>query len=183
MDLSAQRQSVAALRFCLYRRPIHPEFFRIYDAADVKMGSYEATIWIVGSSHVLTVLTEDQCLVELAATRNDPLPTTGLVRRFACRGEKTHTVKWQLGVSYTMSFQVERFTPTLYDRCQKDILRFGRKRGLLHVFDELATPAGLAPFTCIDYQPRKRELLVQTWHAFPEEAAMVKTQTLVEVPH
>ena len=183
MDLSAKRQSVAALQFCLYRRPIHPEFFKIYESAEVKCGAYEATLWIVGSSHVLTVLTDDHCLVELAAHTTDPLPTTGLVRRFACRGEKTHTISWHNGLTYTMSFQVERLTPTQYGRCHDDLVRFGGKRGLYHGFDELADGSGRSPFTFIDYQPRKRELLVQTYHAFPEELAMVKTQTLVEAPH
>ena len=183
MDLSAKRQSVAALQFCLYRRPIHPEFFRIYASAEVRCGAYEATLWIVGSSHVLTVLTEDHCLVELAAQRADVLPTTGLVRRFACRGEKTHTISWHNGLTYTMSLQVERLMGSQYGRCHADLVRFGGKRGLFHAFDELAAASGLPPFTYVDYQPRKRELLVQTYHAFPEESAMVKTQTLIEMPH
>jgi hypothetical protein len=170
------------LQFCLYRRPIHPEFFKIYASEKVKMGAYEALLWIVGSSHVLTVLTDGHCLVELAADKADELPRTGLVRRFACRGEKTHSINWHRGLNYTMSFQVERFTRSLYARCHRDLVRFSGRRGLCHSFEQMATPEGLAPLTYIDYQPRKWELLVQTYHAFPEDCAMVKTQTLVEIP-
>ena len=83
-------------------------------------------------------------------------------------------------INYIASFQVEVLSLHLYHQIRQDLIREGHRRGLLAEFPQWPYQ-GLIPFTYINAEACARELRVHAFHGFPEELALVKTQSIFEV--
>ena len=180
MDMG-QVQKVSSLRFYLYDRPLHPELFDLYHDHHVVKKDYEAQIWVTGCTHVIGVFREGECLIEATAHAETELPQRGLLMDMPFRGERDHDCTYGEGIKYMMNFQVETMSPMVYSRTHKDLARAGMQRGLFVPFPMWMTRAPLTPFTYIDYDAKPDQLHVFTFHAFPEDLTVVKTQSIFEL--
>ena len=179
MEKPITNLAVNKLCFSLYQRPLHPELFNIYGKRHLKTERYEATIWATGCAHVVSVFTKNACLTELISAPGQLLPKRGLVERFQFKGQKKHKCTLTRGLNYMTDFQVEKMSPNLYHRSHTDLERFARNRGMFVSFPQLAI-AGLQPFTYIDFEARKDELHIHTFHAYPDQVTIIKTQSLFD---
>jgi len=152
MDAPKTNLAISELTFSLFQRPLHPELFNIYTKRSLKTEKYETIIWATGCSHVMSVFTKKSCLTELIAMQN---------------------------LSYMTEFQVEKMSPNLYQQSRDDLERFANNRGIFTKFPQSAV-AGLEPFSYIDFEARRDELHLHTFHAFPDKVTIIKTQSLVE---
>ena len=177
MNSPHTEQSLRELTFNLYQRPLHPELFQIYRRAQFFQGDYEVNIWITGCSHVVSVFSGSNCMTELICPPNQMLPTRGLIDRFLFRGEKKCQCQWADGFRYMMNFQVETMSENLYRQTHKDLVKITKKRGIYVPFPKWANGL-LIPFSYIDYEARWEELHLNTFHAFPEQHTLIKTQSL-----
>jgi hypothetical protein len=175
-----QKQSVSNLRFYLYDRPLHPEFFDIYHDRQITKSAYEAQIWVTGCTHVIAFMGQGQCAVEVTADAETALPQRGKLLEMPFRGERDHERKRSDGINYMMNFQVESMSADVYSKTHHDLARVGAGRGLFVPFPTWMA-RGLTPFTFIDYQAKPNELHVFTFHAFPEDLTIVKTQSIFEL--
>ncbi len=178
-----QRQDVSSLRFYLYDRPVHPEFFDIYHDHLVVKSAYEAQIWVTGCTHVIGCFKDGFSLVEITAAAPTLLPKRGRLVEMPFRGERDHQHRRAEGVNYMMSFQVETMSPMVYKKTHHELACLGAKKGMFVPFPMWMNPEspGLTPFTYIDYDARAGELHVFTFHAFPENLTMVRTQSIFEM--
>jgi len=175
-----QKQSASTLRFYLYERPVHPELFDIYRDDHIVKSCYEAQIWVTGCSHVIGFFRDSFSLVELTADADAELPRRGLMLELPFRGERDHNCKRTDGINYMMNFQVESMSPHVYSKTHHDLARLGAQRGLFVPFP-MWMARSLTPFTFIDYSAKPNELHVFTFHAFPDELTIVKTQSIFEL--
>lgn len=180
MERGQTKQRVEDLHFCLYQRAIHPELFHVDRVKRVQQARYQAEIWIVGLTHVVTVQCEDHILTELIAEDTEVLPKVGLATSFRFRGERDHLQSFGNDVRYILSTQVERMTPQLFPATHRDYVHYAQNRGLFLSFDEWAHD-GLAPFTFIDFDARDHEFHIHAFHAYPEELTLLKTQSIFEI--
>lgn len=176
-----QQKRVSSLRYYLYDRPLHPELFDIYHDHQIRKKSYEAQIWVTGCTHVVSFFLQDSSLVEVTADLQLELPQRGRLRELIFRGERSHECKRIDGINYMVSFQVEQMSPMVYNRTHHELARQGTKQGLFVPFPMWMTHSPLTPFTYIDYEARSNHLHVFTFHAFPEDLTIVKTQSLFEL--
>jgi len=146
----------------------------------IKQARYQAEIWIVGLTHVVTVQSGDQVLTELIAEDPEVLPKTGLATSFRFRGERDHLQSFANDFRYILSTQVERMTAQLFPATHRDYVHYAQNRGLFLSFDEWSHD-GLAPFTFIDFDARDHEFHVHAFHAYPEELTLLKTQSIFEI--
>jgi hypothetical protein len=181
VELGETLQRVAELKFALYHRPLHPELFRIHHSRHIERGSYQADIWVIGLSHVLTVQSAGRCVTEVTTDDLEVLPQNGLVTSFQFRGERDHMEEFDDGMRYILSTQVERMNQNLFHASHRDLLSYGSSRGLLATFNEWAGGDELVPFTFIDFEARDREFHVQAFHSFPADFTIIKTQSIVEI--
>jgi hypothetical protein len=181
VELGETVQRVADLKFVLYRRPLHPELFRIYQSRHLERAAYSADIWVMGLSHVVTVQSNGRCVTEVTTDDVEVLPHNGLVTTFQFRGERDHLETFDDGMRYILSTQVERMNQNLFHASHRDLLSYAGSRGILVRFDELAEGDALAPFSFLDFEARDRELHVQSFHAYPADFTIVKTQSIIEV--
>ena len=175
-----QTQRVSSLRFYLYERPLHPELFDIYHDHRIVKAGYEAQVWVTGCTHVIGFFRVGASLVEVTAHDSQSLPQRGLALELPFRGERNHEAKRAEGINYMMNFQVESMSAAVYSKTHHDLARQGARHGLFVPFPTWMVRK-LTPFTYIDYEAKPNELHVFTFHAFPEDLTIVKTQSLFEL--
>ncbi len=177
---TGQKQKVSTLRFYLYSRALHPELFDIYQEHRVVKKNYEARLWVTGCTHVIAFYRGDEALVEVTADAEQGLPKRGRVLEMPFRGERDHERKKAGGIRYLMNFQVESMSPMVYSKTHHDLARYGARGGMFVPFPMWMTRS-LTPFSFIDYQAKPNELHVFSFHAFPEDLAIVKTMSIFEL--
>jgi len=174
------KQQVDELYFHLYERTLHPELFKIYKVARVQQRRYQAEIWVLGLSHLVTFSFDKGYVTELIAPHGDLLPKTGLVASFKFRGERDHLQTLDNGLTHIFSSQVERMTAQVFPPIHRDMVREGKHKGVLVSFDEWESD-GLAPFSYLDFEARDHEFHIYAFHAFCGEFTLLKTQSIFEL--
>lgn len=181
VELGQTLQKVADLKFVLYRRPLHPELFHIHDSRHLERPAYQADIWVMGLSHVVAVQSQGRCITEVTTEDIEVLPQNGMVTSFQFRGERDHHQKFDDGIHYILSTQVERMNRNLFHASHRDLMNYASTRGMLVKFDDWVDGDNLVPFTFMDWETRDREIHVQSFHSFPADYTILKTQSIIEV--
>jgi hypothetical protein len=175
------RPKVAELVFQLYGRPLHPELFEVYGSRTVERGDYQAKIDITGAGHVVTWRYAGLTLTEVATSAHHPLPERRRLLSYRLKGERSDGVECRGGVSYQVNFQLEPVEPEVFWTFQEELTRDSLRQGMLHRFDSSGRMA-LGAISYINVETRNRSLLVQAFHTFPDDYAIVKTQSLIQLP-
>ena len=173
------RPRVAELVFHLYDRPLHPELFDTLAVRTVRREDYALTVRITRTGHAISWESRDLHLTEVAAAADQPLPDRRSLMSYRLRGEHNGTLAGRYGVNYQMSFQVEALAPEIFLHVHDEILADGSKRGLLHNFQPNHR-LSLAPLGFIAVEGRANCLFISTFHTFPDEYTVVKSQSLIE---
>jgi hypothetical protein len=120
-------------------------------------------------------------LTEVAAAAQHPLPEKRRLMSYALKGQRSDQVLCRGGVRYQMSFQLESVEPEIFWVFQQELASDGRRKGLLHEFDASGR-ISLGALSYINVEVRTRKLLVQAFHTFPDDYAIVKSQSMIELP-
>lgn len=180
MSVFSLRPRVRDLVFQIYGRPLHPELFDILSSRRFRKDNYEVTVWITRTGHVISWENADVHLTEVAAAVDQPLPQGRRLCAFRLRSEHTAQLKCAHGVSYQSSFQVETLAPEIFLHVHDEILADGGKRGLLHNFRPNHRLA-VSPLGSIEIEAKPSCLFLASFHTFPEENTIIKSQSLIEL--
>jgi len=181
IDVLTIRPKVAELAFQLYGRALHPELFEVYRTRTVQRGDYWAKIEITSAGHVVTWQYGGITLSEVANSSQHPLPTRRRLIRYPLRGERNDRVECRGGVVYQVNFQLEPVAPEVFWTFQEELTHDSQQQGMLHTFDSSGRMA-LGALSYINVEARDRSLLVQAFHTFPDDYAIVKSQSIFELP-
>lgn len=180
MNVDFVRPRVNDLIFQVYARPLHPELFEILALRKIERPDYIVTLQITRTGHVITWDSEDVCLTEVATAADQPLPQKRRLLGCKLRGEHTRKVDCAHGVCYQTSFQVEIMPPEVFLHTHDELLAEGHKRGLLHNFQPNHRLA-VAPLSLVAAETKRGCLMLSSFHTFPVEHTVVKSQTLIEM--
>ena len=175
------RPKVAELVFQLYGRPLHPELFDVCESRSVKRGQYEARVDITSSGHVVTWRYHGLVLAEVATSAHTPLPQKRRLISYRLQGERNDRVECRGGATYNVGFQLERVDPEVFWSYQNELFHDCETQGMLYRFDSSGRMA-LGALSYINIESRVRTLRVQAFHTFPDDYAIVKSQSVFEVP-
>ncbi len=175
------RPKIAELVFQLYGRPLHPELFHVCQSQTVKRGDYEAKIDITSAGHVVTWRYAGLTLTEVATSAHHPLPERRRLMSYKLKGQRNDRVECRGGITYQMSFQLEPVDPEVFWTFQQELADDGLRQGMLHRFNSSGRMA-LGAISYINFETRNRSLLVQAFHTFPDDYAIVKSQSLFQLP-
>ncbi|MGD9720614.1 MAG: DUF2617 family protein [Pirellulales bacterium] len=175
------RPKVAELVFQLYGRALHPELFEVYSSRTVKRGGYEVTVDITTAGHVVTWRYEGLTLTEVAASAHHPLPQKRRLVSYRLKGAGADQVECRGGARYRVSFQLEPVEPDVFWTFQQELACDGLHQGMLYRFDSSGRMA-LGALSYINLEARNRSLKVQAFHTFPDDYAIVKSQSVFEIP-
>jgi hypothetical protein len=177
MDTNDRQIAIADLKLSLFLRPLHPEFFDIRATRNFDQTGFGGCVWLIDSGHVITFIDGPNAITEVMAPREMELPKRGLVRTVDMVGEHDHRLETRGPIVYQMAYQVDSEGPDTYLREAEDLLASARQG---HLFSESPHDAAKRPFSYAVPEPRGTGLLVHTWHGFPAENTILKTQTLIE---
>jgi hypothetical protein len=175
------RPKVAELAFQLFGRALHPELFEIYKSRTITRGDYSAQLGITSAGHIVTWRYRGLTLTEVACSAQHPLPEKRRLLSYRLKGQRSDKVECRGGITYQMSFQLEPVVPAVFWAFQEELNREGEREGLLHAFDASGRMA-LGAVSYLSVESRQRSLLIQAFHTFPDDYAIVKTQSVFELP-
>lgn len=175
------RPKVTELAFQLYGRSLHPELFDVYQSRTVERGKYQAKIDITSAGHVVTWRYDGITLTEVAAAANHPLPQKRRLITYRLKGERSDRLECRGGVMYQVDFQLEPVAPEVFWAFQQELSHNGERRGMLHTFDSSGR-ISVGALSYINIETRNRNMLVQAFHTFPDDCAIVKIQSSFKLP-
>lgn len=175
------RPKVAELVFQLYGRSLHPELFRVHTSRTVERGGYKATVDITTTGHVVTWRYHGLTITEVATSAHHPLPQKRRLLSYRLKGQRNDRVECRGGATYQVSFQLEPVEPDVFWTFQQELAFDGERQGMLYKFDSSGRMA-VGALSYINIETRSRSLLVQAFHTFPDDYAIVKSQSLFEIP-
>ncbi len=181
MSVRFVRPDVSELSLAIFGRTVHPELFVIQAQTTITHHRFVAHIAITNAGHVVQLKSAQHVLCEVVAPLKQPLPSRQRLFDKNLRSCRDESLRLHNGVDYHLSYQVERLDPEIYLRLHEEFCTDCGKATLGHMF---STPNRLAPaavsYLQADLFPRS--LLIHAFHTFPENCAVVKTQTLIELP-
>lgn len=178
MSPTLLRPKISELVFELHGRPLHPELFEVLAERRYDRAEDTLRVWITRNGHVLTWQNDEVLLTEMTDVQQELRPSRRLLH-FAVRGEHSATVPCGRDVIYRTSFQVEKLPPEIFVHMHDDIVADSIKRGFLFHFQPHHR-LSIAPVGFVIVDARPHYLHVSTFHTFPDENAIVRTQTLIE---
>jgi len=175
------RPKVAELSFQLFGRALHPELFEVHKTRTVERGEFSARLDITTAGHVITWRYRGLTLTEVATSAQHPLPERRRLLSYRLKGQRSDRVECRGGIVYHTSFQLESVEPELFWSFQEELSQDSERQGLLHTFDSSGRIA-LGAMSYIYPETRSRSLLIQAFHTFPDDSAIVKSQSVFELP-
>ena len=175
------RPRVAELAFQLFGRSLHPELFKVYQTRLVERGGYQARIEITSAGHLVTWRYDGITLTEVACSAHHPLPQKRRLLAYTLKGERNDHIECRGGVKYKVNFQLEPVSPDMFWMFQNELAADNERQGLLHTFDSSGRMT-LGALSYIHVETRNRSMLVQAFHTFPDDYAIVKSQSTFELP-
>lgn len=175
------RPKVGELVFQLYGRPLHPELFELCASRSIDRGAYSATVSITSAGHLVTWRKDGLTLTETATSVSHPMPQKRRLLSHRIAGERSDRLECRGGASYETCFQLETVQQEVFWSFQQELVEAGMKRGILHRFESGGRVA-LGAVSWIDVETRPRSLIIQAFHTFPDDMAIVKSQSVFETP-
>jgi hypothetical protein len=177
MGLEQRQVLVADLQLRVFLRTLHPEFFTIRGRRSFGHAGVEGEVWLLDVGHVITFIDGAEAITEVLAPRDLDLPKRGLARTLELAGQSEHRLETRGPVVYHMAYQVDAESPATYVKEVEELLTAARQG---HLFLEETGEMVQRPFSCALPEPRGHGMLVHTWHGFPTQNTILKTQTLIE---
>ena len=178
MGVPLVRPRVAELVFRLYDRPLHPELFDVFACRTVERDGYTLCARLTRTGHVLGWTDGRVHLEEVTATAGMELPDGGRLAHQFDAG-RNGRVEFTGGVRYQVSSQLEVLAPEQFVHVHEELAADGARRGM--VFHcRTGNRLGLSPLGIVIVQAVRSGLSATAFHTFPDEFALVKTQSLIE---
>ncbi len=180
MGVSFGRSRIADLSFHVFARAIHPDWISVREHRRFTRTGWEADVRLIEGGHAV-VWSSGSCRVsEVLCSRETPLPEHGLLFHSPVVRERSIELHPSLRVDYQGCIETERVPAEVFRHLTEEIILDSHRGGLFHRFDRtsrLAPP----PLSLLTIEPQPRGLSVQAIHTFPDEYAVVRSQSLFEL--
>jgi hypothetical protein len=171
----------ADLRFYIYRRPLHPELFSVFLRQTVATRRYDAEISVLGLGHRIAFHSGGAALTEIASVESPFYSNRSLVEKIVLGDRTEIDFTTNDDLHYALSIQVEHLSEPVFERVYDEMVDYGRRRGLFMMFDQWRRDTLAPPFTLLDYVHRPWEFCVSSWHVFPAERVLLKSQSVFSI--
>lgn len=180
MGVRSSRARVADLAFRVFNRGLHPDWFATRVYRRIPQAGWEADIRIIDGGHAVLFSCGRIRISEVLCGPETSLPEPGLLYSSAIRRERSTSLQPGGMVEYQTCFEVERVDREVFRHLCEEMLADGVRQNLLHCFPS-ANRLVPAPLSHIHIEPRVRGLSIQSFHTFPDECAIVRSQSLYEL--
>lgn len=179
MDVSSGHARVADLAFQVYKRPLHPEWFTIRGHRRFTQAGWDVDVRIIEGGHAIFWSCGPARVAEILNGSEGQLPCGGLLFASPIRQERSTKLRPATSVEYQACFSAERLDAQVFAYLCEEIRLDARREGLLHHFKPTSR-LNPSPLSRVDIEPSASRLVIQTFHTFPDERVIVRTQSLFE---
>jgi hypothetical protein len=179
MGVSYGRTRVSDLIFQVFSRSVHPDWFTVRGHRRLVKESWEADIRLVAGGHAVAFRGRSARLTEVLTGPETALPEPGLLFQSSIRHERTATLRPNPSIEYQTCFEVERVDPEVFSHLTEEMVLDASPNRLVYRFPPTNRMAP-APISHLRYEAHARGLTLHAFHTFPEERAIVRTQSLFE---
>ncbi|MCA9132439.1 MAG: DUF2617 family protein [Planctomycetales bacterium] len=176
MDVSTVRPKVAQLTFQLLGRSVHPELFHIYKSQRIDRHNYTAQLDITADGHVIRWTAGNATLTEVAASMHQLLPQGCKILATPLRNAGSDVIRCHESMLYKYEYELERVPSQMFWMIQQQLEGASKNHELLQVFDSSGRMA-IGGLSFIHVDTRLNSLHVQAIHTFPDDLALVKTES------
>jgi hypothetical protein len=180
MGLHSGRARVADLSFQVFNRALHPDWFATRVHRRIPQERWEADVRIIAGGHVVIFGCGPIRLTEILCGPETPLPEPGRLFQSGVRSERSASLHPGGVIEYQTCFEVERVEVEVFRHLCAEMIADGTQQTLLHRFGSCNRLAP-APLSQVHVDSRTRGLSVQSFHTFPDECAIVRSQSLYEL--
>jgi hypothetical protein len=179
MQVQFVRPSAFELAFRLYERAIHPELFDVYASARFSGRNWTANVRISAAGHIIEFRDAAQVVTEVTGPVSHSLPDRGLAVGHRLGGGKDWSFQLPRGLKADFSAHVEAVDAEVFRGLDQELCVDAREATLSYRF-----PGGHrlqpSPISVIQIETLPRGLLIHAYHTFPENFAVLRTQSLFE---
>lgn len=180
MGVRSGRSRVTDLLVLVFGRNVHPDWHGCLQHGRYRRGSWEADVRIIHGGHAIAWAAGDARITELLIRADSPVPDTGLLFKTPVVQERTTRLRPHVGIEYQACVETERLDAELFRHLTEELILDGPRDGLFHR-DQPAGRFDPAPISRIHVEARARGLSIHGFHTFPDESAIVRTQSLFEI--
>ncbi len=179
MPLQMTRPDVANMVLRVFERSVHPELFEAKKQSTINFGGNSVKLRLGRTGHVLEFRSEDSIITEVAATKQEEYPLNRRVVDRRLIGYRTHMVDLPT-VRYHCSYQLEHVPLDVYLQLHREFEMDAQNATLSLTFagSSPQSPPCISMLKCDILQ---EGLVVHAFHTFPDNAAVLRTQTLFEI--
>jgi hypothetical protein len=180
MGVSFGRSRIADLSFQVFNRGLHPEWFATRAFRRVEHPGWLADLRIIEGGHAVVFRSGLICITEVLSGPETALPEPGLLFHSHLRHERSTHLRPGGRIEYQCCLEVERVDLEIFRHLCEEMILDASRDSLVHCFrstDRLAPP----PISHFHIGARASDLAIQSFHTFPEECAIVRTQSLFEL--
>jgi hypothetical protein len=178
MGVPFVRPRVADLVFRLFDRPLHPELFEVLASRTIKRDGYTLCSRLTRSGHVLGWTDGRVHIEEVTATAEMELPGGGRLLAHVFDGGWNGRCELG-GVRYRVSSQLEVLPAEQFVHVHEELAADGARKGLVY-HCKAENRLALSPLGVVIVTAVPRGLSAAAFHTFPDELAVIKTQSLIE---
>jgi hypothetical protein len=168
------RPTVAEHAFHVFGRSIHPELFSIFRSKSIQRSNYSAKIEITSEGHIVTFVNRSVVISEVVCSAQHLLPQKRRLLSSHLKGKRVEEVSGKPGVTYQTQFELERVSTEMFWMVHNQLQSSQLENELVHSFDS----SGRIAFGAVSYvhvEELDKQLLVQAFHTFPDDCAIVKS--------
>lgn len=180
MEVGPGKVRISDRTFRVFGKAIHPEWFSVRAYERFALGPWEADVRIVEGGHLVAFTAGGTTVTEVLAARDAPLPIGGLLLESPVDGERTEAVRAGRNVAYQACHEVERVDREVFQHLCDEARLDARPGRLFHVFGPVHRFA-TRPISLVLVERLTRGASVQAFHSFPEERAVLRSQSLFEL--
>jgi hypothetical protein len=180
MGVSSGRSRVADLAFRVFNRAVHPDWYATREFRRVEQLGWEADIRILEGGHAFVFRCGTIRLTEILAGPETELPETGQLFHSHVRRERSTILRPGGRIEYQCCLELEQVDIEIFRHLSEEIRLEASRNRLFHGFKS-SNRLAPEPISHVLISSRVNDLSVQSFHTFPDECAIVRTQSLFEL--
>ena len=175
------RPKITELVYRLYGRSLHPELFEIYETNTIERGGYKAVVRITSAGHLVQWQYQGLTLTEVATAAHHPLPQHRRLIAHRIKGRRSDRLECRGGITYEVDFSLEPTDREKFLAYERELTLQSTRTGLFHRFDASGR-VGVGAMSYVNVESRDKSLRVRAFHTFPDDCAVLRTQSWFRLP-
>ncbi len=179
MSVRFARTTADKLTYHVYGRFLHPELFDTCKVRELRQGPSRMVLRICESGHVVEFCHPQGVVSEISTTSLLELPRRGQCLSIPLKGGRDISARPAPGVDFKASTQIEWLDPQVFERLTEEFRGDLNKATLSQEFTS-RNRWRPEPLSLLHAESGPGCLVVHAYHTFPDEFAIVRTQSLYE---